>query len=97
MAKRLRVPKAKPGELRACWGKADRWSGPDICYAWGDGVPRADGRLLHNTLSSERMTVDFPNTGHKWVPSFVQELEERGYDLTTLRFSIQRKPIVKGV
>lgn len=89
--KRWRIPKAKPGELRACWGKPDRYSGPDICYAWGDGVPSADASLLHLTISTERMTFDFPTTGHKFDPSFIKELETRGYDLTTLRFSIQKK------
>lgn len=92
MAKRLHIPKAKPGELRACWGKADRWSGPDVCYAWGAGVDRSDARLLHNLLSNERLTFDFPTTNTKYDLSFVAELEARGYDITTLRFSVMRKP-----
>lgn len=91
MAKRLRIPKAKPGELRACWGKADRHSGPDICYAWAPGIPSPDARLLHSTLTSKRLTFDFPSTNTKYDLSFVEELEARGYDITTLRFSIQRK------
>lgn len=92
MRKRYHTPKAKPGELRALYGKADRWSGPDVCYVWGEGVPGCDARLLHSTLSNKRLTLDFPNAGHKFEQSFVDELEERGYDITTLRFSIQKKP-----
>lgn len=93
MAKRLRIPQAKPGELRACWGIADRWSGPDICYAWGAGVQSPDARLLHNLLSTPRMTLDFPTTGYKFDLSFIDELAARGYDITTLRFSVKRKPV----
>lgn len=43
---------------------------------------KPDGHLLHVRLNSPRFD------GEKKLPSFVQE---RGYDLTTLRFSIKRK------
>jgi hypothetical protein len=92
MPKRYRTLKAKPGELRAYYGKPDRWSGPDVCYAWGPGVSKSDARLLHNVISSDRLELDFPNLGHKFGPSFIAELESRGYDISTLRFSIQMKP-----
>lgn len=91
MAKRYRTIRAKPGELRAYYGKADRWSGPDVCYAWGDGTSSADGRLLHCALSTERLTFDFPGTGTVFEPSLIKELEARGYDITTLRFTIQKR------
>lgn len=89
--KRYRTLKAKPGELRVYYGKADRWSGPDVCFAWGDGVQKPDAHLLYGALSMKRMTTDFPNTGHKWDPSLIEELEARGYDIATLRFSISKK------
>lgn len=91
MAKRYRTLKAKPGELRAYYGKADEHCGPDICYAWGPGTHRTDPRLLHSTFSCERLTHDFPTLNTKYEPSFIKELEQRGYDITTLRFSIQMK------
>lgn len=91
MAKRYRTLRAKPGELRAYYGKADRHSGLDVCYAWGDGTSGADARLLHHALATERLTFNFPTTETKWEHSFLTELEERGYDLTTMRFSIQKK------
>jgi hypothetical protein len=91
MAKRLHTPKAKPGELRACWGKVDRHSGPDVCYAWGAGIQSPDARLLHSTLSAKRLTFDFPSTNTKYDLSFIEELEARGYDITTLRFSVRKK------
>lgn len=85
MPKRWRAPKAKPGQLKAQWGKVDGMD--DLCYAHGDGVPRVDARLLHNALTAERYQA-FDNT---WSLSFCDELEARGYDLTTLKFSIEKK------
>ena len=84
--KRFRSPKAKPGELKAQWGKLPHDT-PDLCYAWGDGVSRADGHLLHNVLSGER----FRPGSFERDPSLLDELKARGYDLTTLKISIQKK------
>lgn len=89
--KRYRTPQAKPGELRVVYGKADRWSMPDVVYAWGEGVQGADGRLAHYAFATERLTLKFPEGGTEWEPSFLKELETRGYDLSTLRFSIQKR------
>ena len=91
MTKRYRTLKAKPGELRAYYGRADRWSGLDVCYAWGPGAHKSDAHLLHNVISTDRLQLGFPGGGHEFGPSFVKELESRGYDISTLRFSIQKK------
>jgi hypothetical protein len=89
--KRTKIIKpARPNELTALWGRADRYSEPDVCYAWGDGVPRCDSRLIHNILSSERVVLDLCG-GYTFEPSLLDELEKRGYDLTTLKFSISKK------
>lgn len=60
---------------------------------------RCDGNLALNTLISERLIWDID----KWMnrnkvdapqfksESFKDELESRGYDLSTLRFSIELK------
>lgn len=52
----------------------------------------ADGHLAHHVLLSERMHVA-PNQTPPWDfdPSFVKELEARGYDTTTLRFEVTRR------
>ena len=84
--KRWRKPKAKPGQLKACYGKIE-YDGPDICYAWGDGVPRSDGHLLHNIFSQPRYRPGSFETD----PSLYEELENRGYDITTIKFKIQKK------
>lgn len=97
--KRWRQPKAKPGELKAQWGKL-RHNNPDLCYVWGEGTHSADGHFLHHILCSDRLAHDWdaPSDASrlsltKYEPSFVKELESRGYDITTLRFSIQKKPV----
>lgn len=88
--KRLRAPKAKPGQLVARWGKVE--GNIDLCYAWGPGVDRSDARLLNTVLSGERYRPSMKNyPGYEVGPSFFDELESRGYDLTTLKFSVEKK------
>lgn len=90
-AKRLRAPTAKPGQLKAQWGRLPH-NGPDLCYAWGDGCHKADSHLLHNALCAK--TPPSPlSPNEPWLPSLLEELEARGYDITTLRFSISKKEV----
>lgn len=91
---RLSTPKAKPGELMARWGREDRYSGPDVVFAWGDGVPSCDARLVNTVLCNDRFYpagMDKPLGTYRTEQSFVAELEARGYDIATLRFSIRKK------
>lgn len=59
--------------------------------------PRScDGHLAYGVFCSERRRPNYQRnaenpTPWEWDPSFVKELEARGYDTTTLRFSVQRK------
>jgi hypothetical protein len=86
MPKRWREPKAKVGELVARWGKVDGVT--DICIAAnGGGVAGADMHLLWNVIGGPR----YGYTPSREGPSFLKELESRGYDLTTLRFSVMKK------
>ena len=67
--------KAKPGELK--FG----WSNDDIVYAWGgDGASREDAHLLDLFLNKKL----FDKT-------LQEELISRGYDITTIKFSIRVK------
>lgn len=96
--KRLRAPKAKPGELRAQWGKLPH-DNPDICYAWGAGLSKREGAFLHGVFGSKQVRLawtdeDRRKTGGRpyyFDKTVIEELQERGYDITTLRFSIQKK------
>ncbi len=46
-----------------------------------------DGALVFDSFTSER----FRPASKIWSKSFVAELKERGYDITTLKFSIKKK------
>lgn len=65
MVKRVHMLKARPGQLRAGWGRPGPGEAPDVVYAWGAAV--MEGRSLR------------------------EELDRRGYDISTLRFSITQK------
>lgn len=97
--KRYRSPKPKPGELIAQWGKLPH-NNPDLCYFWGPGVHKADSHLLHNTLASKVCRTNFDRdktqplsllNATTYDPSFLEELEARGYDVTTLRVYVRKK------
>lgn len=80
--------KAKPGELKAQWGYT-RDEGENIYFAWGEGCHKADGGMLSHVLEGERPIL--LAGGLKFQQSLRKELEERGYDITTLKFSILKK------
>jgi hypothetical protein len=79
---RPRIPTTKPGELKAGWARVDGNS-PSVAYNWGGGgAAKSDARILSNAL--EEVHVHDGKT-------LIEELEARGYDLSTLRFSIKLK------
>lgn len=84
--KRWRTPTAKPGEIKIAYGKVDRHSNPDLCVAWGEGVD-----LIMHAITEKRLHAKFPGPGHEYEPSLLEELDARGFDITTLKLSIQRK------
>ena len=82
--KERRVPKRADAALVVFWNP--RENDFTICY------PRSsDGHYAHTVFCSERIAWR-PVEGVVFDPPFVKELERRGYDLKTLRFSIERKP-----
>ena len=83
MAKRIHTLQAKPGQLRVGWARPEPGELPDLVYARGaEGACRADAAMLGHMFE-----------GIEWDgKTLIQELESRGYDLTTLKFSIQQKP-----
>lgn len=89
--KRFRRPVLKDGELRVYWGKLPHDS-PDIIYEWkGNSSMRYDSRLLHYHFSSRRPDPFTKPLFSKMDPSLIEELEARGYDITTVKFSIMKK------
>ncbi len=80
--KRFRTPKLKDGELRVYWGKLPHDS-PDVVFSWqGDRSMKRDTALLCYLFSERELGTS---------RSLLEELEDRGYDITTLRFSVMKK------
>lgn len=80
--KRWRTPIAKPGELIARYGKA-RGDAPDLLYSWGgSGATKSDSRIIMSALEEADVFRG---------RSLREELESRGYDIETLRFSVMLK------
>lgn len=80
--KRPRQLKANLGELRVGWGIDAPGERPSLVCAWGGGIHGADANML---------LWAFHKTDVLDGNDLVKELEARGYDLTTLKFSIKKK------
>ena len=75
----VRRQKARPGELRVTY---TRFEGkPDVVYSWGEGCSKRDGALMDWYFSRTAEHIE----------RLERELESRGYDLSTLVFSVMKK------
>ena len=75
--------RTKANSLRAFWSKKEK----DIMFYWPSGPhTKTDGHFLYG-----RMSIGPFNYDGKLDTAFLKELEDRGYDLTTLLFSICKK------
>lgn len=86
MKKRYRKPVAKDGELLVKYGKDE--TDEDLFYCHPDnecGMER-DSRMLSIAFEG---TVIFKEDGR----TLREELEKRGYDIKTMKFSIMKKKI----
>lgn len=98
MIKRIRTTPAKPGQLKAQWGRSDAGAKPSLIYLWGGaGASKSDARIIAEALERPVLERDYDNgtfldPAIKEGPSLAAELEARGYDLTTLKFTIEMKP-----
>jgi hypothetical protein len=93
-------PRNPKKELKACWSKREG----DVMIHYPN---KPDGCWLHDMLNTKRLrsgsTKDYTYaeriTIQDWNTnlciyegkSFLQELEERGYDVKTLKISVRRK------
>ena len=87
-----RKPKIKDGQIKVQRGKID--GDVDMCVFYADNIPSCDRRLIMNALGGERAHARVSNNGKlsvEFAPSLIDELEARGYDLDTLKFSIDKK------
>jgi hypothetical protein len=89
--KKLIKPKLKDGELRLYWGRDSRGEPPEVMLAYqGDSKMKQDLNLLHNAIFTKHVDPHVTPLFSKMRPSLIEELVERGYDLTTLTFSIMK-------
>lgn len=56
----------------------------DICTAWGDGCSKRDSNLILHYFCSEMIGME---------KSLIDDLVSRDYDLTTIKFSIEKKQV----
>lgn len=83
MPKRFRTPKAKEGELLVKYGKSG--GELDLMYCWPDNDygMKHDAKLLMHAIEREAILLNGKSLRHI--------LTERGYDITTLTFSIKKR------
>lgn len=75
----LRGKSWNDGWLTAYWGRDERGAKKDLVF----GSPcRPDGHLLYGAFCFTEVTSG---------KTFVKELEDRGYDITTLKFQIKKR------
>ena len=91
MPKRYRAHRFKPGVLEVYWGVTKGDPTPDIIYHRGEGCAKPDGHLLYSFFGCKRERQDWQTGKTVFDQSLLEELEARGYDLTTLKFSIKKK------
>ncbi|MAC12975.1 MAG: hypothetical protein CMN74_12325 [Sphingorhabdus sp.] len=97
MVKRWRRLVAKPGEIKVGYGKESRHDDPDLLVAWGGGgADKSDARTVLSAIDRRHLARTLPGLDVEEQPSLAEELEQRGYDITTLKFSIQRKAPPEG-
>lgn len=84
--KRRWSPPRKPGQLKAGFA---RFEG---CFDFIVGSDhKCDNNLIHNMIATTTSRYDVISRTFKQEKCLLQELEDRGYDLSTLRFSIEKK------
>lgn len=89
--KRTYVPEPKRGVLEAKWGREDHHADPSIVYVHGGGgSQRPDARLLSTWFEGRDVSTGQHIFGCD-KNNFLAELDRRGYDITTLKFSIKLK------
>ena len=89
MIKMAGVPRARPNQLKAQHANtAD--NGEDIHYFWGEGTSKTDAHLLSWALNHRPLMTNLAGEIIGYEDSLLQQLQQRGYDLKTLRFSIDK-------
>jgi len=83
MKKRWGVPRAKPNELKIAYGKYEGDLDLFYCHG-GKEAYKCDASLLRHFVEGVEY---FEGRNLR------QELEHRGYDITTMKFTIKKKAV----
>jgi hypothetical protein len=85
--KRYRRPKMEDGKIEVWFGKL-RGEGPDLCVQSGNNGGGSPTRSFVLGFLSD----GHPHTGSPgYKDTFLEEMEARGFDISTLKFSIRKK------
>lgn len=88
----VHTPKT-PGKICFFYG---RYQGAcDHYVTFGSGVPSCDRALVMHLFNTRPMAFDYVQRRPTFGVSFLDELHARGYDIRTLRFSVERLPAPK--
>ena len=79
----------KPDELKMAFRKFDGQH--DMVFGNGSECCRSDRALLNYLTCSPRLELNLEGNYPKFGKSLMEELVDRGYDLSTLKFSIRKK------
>ena len=73
------------------WGR-EQHGNPEVMLAYqGDRTMRQDLNLLFAVVFTQQPDPNVTPLFSKMRPSLIEELKSRGYDLSTLKFSIMKK------
>lgn len=80
------TPRAREGQVKLQWGKLAECE-PNLVACWGPGAGSSDADLLVGVVTSRSFSPD----SAQWNRSFKDELERRGFDIRTLKISVEKK------
>lgn len=83
MSKRYRAPQAKEGELLVKYGQEHGDRDLYYCYPENECGMKRDSKVLMFAFERPLSLLD--------GKTLCQTLEDRGYDITTLKFTIKKK------
>lgn len=86
--KKIGTPRNKPKQLKLQYGKLPDQK-EDTCILWGEGCSSSDGHLLMYHFSS-LLYVGLTGT---WSDKLVDVFESMGFNIKTLKFSIEKSSL----
>jgi hypothetical protein len=86
-------PPKKDGAIKFQYGRHE--GDLDFIVLYGNDVPRCDRALVMHLFASKTMNYNYESNRPTFDDSFIDELKKRGYDTSTIKFSIERLEVNK--